>query len=78
MQGSVAGLKRKAGQMSGASFGSAVSRGSAASGGSADSKVRLCMHMCRFWVPWTQTARCGMCTNWLVVKVVVCCPALTV
>ncbi len=40
MQGGVAGLKRKASQMSGASFGSAISRGSAASGGSADSKVR--------------------------------------
>ena len=40
MQGGVAGLKRKASQMSGASFGSAISRGSAASGASADSKVR--------------------------------------
>lgn len=39
MQGGVAGLKRKASQMSGASLGSAISRGSAASAASADSKV---------------------------------------
>ncbi len=39
MQGGVAGLKRRASQMSGASFGSAISRGSAASGASTDSKV---------------------------------------
>lgn len=39
MQGGVSGLKRKASQMSGASFGSAVSRGSNASKASADSKV---------------------------------------
>lgn len=36
----MAGLKRKASQMAGASFGSASSRGSAASRASADSKVR--------------------------------------
>ena len=40
----MAGLKRKASQMSGASLGSAISRGSAASGGSADSKVRRVTH----------------------------------
>ena len=35
----MAGLKRKASQMSGASFGSAITCASAASGASADSKV---------------------------------------
>lgn len=45
MQGGVAGLKRKASQMSGGSLGGslglAISRGSAASAASADSKVIL-------------------------------------
>ena len=36
----MAGLKRKANQTSGVSFGSAISRASAASGASADSNVR--------------------------------------
>ena len=39
MQKGVSGMKRKASQMSGLSFGSALSRGSNDSGASADSKV---------------------------------------
>lgn len=42
MQKSLTGLKRKAGDMSGGSFGSAISRGSLDGGTSADSKARSC------------------------------------
>lgn len=40
-QSTVPGMKRKASEMSGGSFGSAISRGSADSGTSANSKVHL-------------------------------------
>lgn len=44
LQSTASGLKRKASEMSGGSFGSAISRGSADSGTSANSKVLLHLH----------------------------------